>query len=216
MDLTTYVGLQEAIGHFLNRDDLVTTGDVAGFIALAEATMRRDLRRKTSKSTLTFDSGAISKALPGTVAELRSIAPAVSASRPRGGKPLTYLSWESFNEKRAALCGSVPHFFTVHNRVVYVAPAPDDSNLDFDITTFDALVSVSSDLSLLLEAPDLYLYGGLVHSAPFLEHDERMELWATVFLKAIDGLNVQRQKEEFSVALSAARLPVRLGGGRVI
>jgi hypothetical protein len=216
-DLTTYSGLQDAIADFLNRTDLKTSGEIAGFITLAEATLRRKLRRQTSKSSFVFTTATNSKILPASVAELRAIAPAVSVDRPRGGKALTYLAWETFTEKRARLATTgTPQFFTLHDSVVYVAPAPDDDNLDFDILTYDALVSVSTDVSLLLAAPDLYLYGGLVHSAPFLEHDERMDLWATVFLKAIDELNEQRQKEEFSIALSAPRLPVNFGGGRII
>lgn len=225
LDLSTYSGLKASIAHFLNRSDLIsttdaaaTTDEIAGFITLAEATMRRRLRRKTSKSSFTFTSGENSKALPTTVAELRAIAPAVSTARPRGGKALGYRSWETFTELRAGSCSTTgtPRYYTVHNNVVYVAPAPDDENLDFEILTYDALVPVSTDTTLLAEAPDLYLYGGLTHSAPFLEHDERMELWSTVFLQAIDEMNQKRQKEEFSVALSAARLPVNFGGGRVI
>jgi len=213
LDFTTYAGLQAAIGNMLNRPDLVSSGDVAGFIKLAEGTLARELRRQVSKSTLTIASGGDSAALAGTVAEIRSITPAKTTSRPRGGKPLTHLTWENFNEIRSRIHsnGGGPKFYTVLNGVVYVTPQPTDSNLDFDITTFDKYVPVSTSTTLLLEAPDLLFYGALVHSAPFLEHDERLPMWVEIAKTALDGLNEKRQKEEFGMSLQAARLPVNFG-----
>lgn len=216
-DFTTYVGLQNAVGDLITRPELVADGTVAGWITLCEGTMRRELRRQTSISSFTLTSGTSSKALPGTVAEIRSIAPAVSVNRPRGGKPLIKKTWEDFNALRASLVSGVkPIYYTVFANVVYVAPAPSDDNLDFTITTYDALVPVSTSTTLLLEAPDLYLYGALVHGAPYLEHDERFPLWVQIYKDAVAGLNEKRQKEEFGMSLSSSRMPINFGGGRVI
>jgi len=212
--ITSYAQLQTTVGDMLNRPDLVTSGGVALFIQLAESQMRRELRRATTKEAFTFTTGTSSKALPATVSELRSIAPAVSVSRPRGGKPLIWLTWEEFNEKRANLAETgTPIFYTVFDQTVYVCPAPVDTALDFTIVSYDALITVSTSTVLLLEAPDLYLYGALVHSAPYLEHDERLPIWVGFFTDAVKSLNEKRQREEFGTALPRARLPRSMGGG---
>lgn len=216
-DFTTYGGLQTAIGDLITRPDMVADGTVAGWITLCEATLRRELRRAVSIQSFTFTSGTTSKALPGTVAEIRSIAPAVSVSRPRGGKPLIKKTWEDFLGLQASCqTGVKAIYYTVFKNTVYVTPAPSDDNLDFTITTYDALVPVSTDTTLLLEAPDMYLYGALAHSAPYLEHDERFQMWVSIFKDAVDGMNEKRQKEEFAMSLASPRMPINFGGGRVI
>lgn len=212
LQFDTYEHLKDAIGDTLTRPDLVTDGTVAGFITLAEAQLKRELRRAVTKATFTFSSGANSKALPATVAELRSIAPAASVDRPKGGAALIKLTWEDFVEKRARLDQTgVPRYYTVFDQTVYVCPAPSDSYLDFDITSFDAYISVATDTALLLEAPDILYYGALVHSAPYLEHDERLPVWVTAFTDAIAALNLKREKEEFGMPLARSRLPARFG-----
>lgn len=217
-DFTTYAGLQAAIGDELNRPDLVASGVIPGFIVLAEAKLKRELRRQTDLAAFTFLTGTSSLALPNTVSELRSISPAVSVSRPRGGKPLTKLTWEDFNERRASFRegSTIPKFYTVFKGTVYIAPAPSDDNLDFTITFYKNLLPVSGDTTLLLEAPDLLFYGALAHSAPYLEHDERLALWAQIFQDAIDSMNKKLQAEEFSQALQMTRFPINFGGGRII
>jgi hypothetical protein len=221
LSFTTYAELQAAIGEELNRPDLVASGVIPGFITLAEAKMKRELRRQVDTAAFTFITGTSSLALPAAVSELRSIVPAVSVARPRGGKPLTKLTWDNFNEKRssfavAAAANVVPQFYTILKGVVYVADAPSDANLDFTISYYKNLVSVSSDLTLLLEAPDMYFYGALSHSAPYLEHDERVPLWGAAFTDAIDSMNKKLQAEEFSQPLQQTRLPINFGGGRII
>lgn len=212
--ISTYANLQTEIGDMLNRPDLAADGTVAMFIQLAESQMRRELRRATTKEAFTFLTGTSSKALPASVSELRSIAPAVTVDRPRGGKPLIWLTWEEFNEKRYNLAETgTPVFYTVFDQTVYVCPAPVDTALDFTIVSYDALVPVSTSTTLLVEAPDLYLYGGLVHSAPYLEHDERLPIWVGFFTDAVKSLNEKRQREEFGTALPRARLPRQFGGG---
>ena len=43
---------------------------------------------------------------------------------------------------------------------------------------------------LLTAAPDLYLYGALVESAPYLKEDARLQTWGQLFANARDALNL--------------------------
>ena len=46
---------------------------------------------------------------------------------------------------------------------------------------------------LLTDAPDVYLYGSLMQSAPYLAHDERLAVWAGLYTQATTSL--QRSSE---------------------
>jgi hypothetical protein len=61
---------------------------------------------------------------------------------------------------------------------------------------------------ILTEAPDLYLYGALYESAPYLEHDERIPIWEDFFEKGVTELDIKRQREETNASYRPARLPV--------
>ena len=51
-------------------------------------------------------------------------------------------------------------------------------------------LSVSNTTNwLLTEAPDVYLYGALVHSAPYLKDDARIQVWEALLAQGINNLN---------------------------
>ena len=52
-----------------------------------------------------------------------------------------------------------------------------------------ALSGTNTTNWLLSEAPDVYLYGALVHTAPYLKDDARMQVWEAFFKLGIDTLN---------------------------
>jgi hypothetical protein len=61
-----------------------------------------------------------------------------------------------------------------------------------------ALSSSNADNWLLLEAPDVYLYGALLHSAPYLGEDERVGVWAQMYGAAVSQLNQSSENARFS------------------
>jgi len=60
---------------------------------------------------------------------------------------------------------------------------------------------------LLTEAPDIYLYGSLLPSAPYLDEDERATTWAQFYAAAIQQLNQASDQARYSG--SGLRLKVR-------
>jgi hypothetical protein len=50
---------------------------------------------------------------------------------------------------------------------------------------------------LLTEAPDVYLYGSLVHSAPYLKDDARAQIWEVLAGQAIDKLNTSSSDAKY-------------------
>jgi hypothetical protein len=59
------------------------------------------------------------------------------------------------------------------------------------------LTSAVSTNWVLQRAPDAYLYGALVHTAPYLIEDERLPVWSQAFGTALASLN--RESERASV-----------------
>ena len=46
--------------------------------------------------------------------------------------------------------------------------------------------------------PDLFLYGALMEAEPFLMNDQRTQLWATAFFKALEDVNSRDAKDRFA------------------
>ena len=207
MDLTTYTGLQAAVADFLNRDDL--TDQLPGFIALAEARIARLVRRKTVRNDA-FSITAEATALPADCTEVRSISPRTGTpTRDRGLRNVTPTMLADLRAQTAGVAG-VPVAFAVIDGQLVVAPAPS-TTMTARIVYYQSLVPLSATNEtnvVLAEAPDVYLYGALVESAGFLEHDERAALWDARFQAAVAELNAKRDREETAANLHAARLPV--------
>ncbi|HEX7019009.1 MAG TPA: hypothetical protein VF159_03295 [Gemmatimonadaceae bacterium] len=207
----SYSDLQDTVVRFAAREgDADFEAAVPAFIALAEATIRRRVRRKRVRKMVQFTQAAVQ--LPQECGELTSVR-LVTGIRGQDG-PLKIGTPEQLAEMRTVLSSAgVPRFGAVVGSELLLAPAPDDA-YDAELVFFEKLVPLSdaNPTNLYLsESPDLYLYGALTHSAPFLEHDERMPMWRAVFDAAVEELNLQREREEYSAGLRPARLPVVLG-----
>ena len=60
--------------------------------------------------------------------------------------------------------------------------------------TFEPLVEgVTHTNALLQEAPDAYLYGSLIASAPFLVEDARLEVWGSLYRAAMEELKANER-----------------------
>lgn len=104
---------------------------------------------------------------------------------------------------RAAIVGSE----------LLVGPTPDQS-YTAEATYFEALQALSGSNatnSIILEAPDIYLWGSLMQAEKYLENDDRVATWKTDFAECVEELNGKRQTEEYSASYRPVRLPVVYG-----
>lgn len=206
MAITTYSELQTAAStNWLARSDLANR--VKEFIALAEADIRRDLRRKSVRASLA--SGTTGTAtVPATAAEIRAIRFNTSSLK----YPLTRLTEAALADVRRTDSGR-PHYFAVVGDEILWDVTPDTS-YDLEITYFEKLVPLSDAApvnSTLTESPDIYLYGTLIHSAPYLEHDERVATWRDFYDRAVVKENIDRERKELTGGLVIVNLPVVFG-----
>lgn len=205
MSFSNYSALQTAIADWLNRTDL--TAQIPDFITLAEAEMKRRLRRTSTRTTLSVSTEAT--VLPADVAELRSIYP--ESGSPTQDKPLRICTPEMFAETRARNqnVAARPTDAMVLGGTLYVQPTPD-ATYTMRITYFTQLTALSGSVAtnaVLTEAPDAYLFGSLLQAEPYLEHDERIPTWKQKFDDAIEQLNDVRTREEYGSGIRDVRLP---------
>ena len=204
MPITTYDELKTAIADTLNRDDLASS--VPNFISLAEANMQRRIRhwRQEKRANAVIDSQY--SAVPADFLEIIRFYITSGDT-----KPLELISQgELLERKRRNLNTSgSPSFYALTAGELEVYPVPDgayDAELYY-YSRVPALTSVDTTNWLLDYFPDVYLYGSLVHSAPYLKDDERIQVWAALFQEAIDAINASSEKAKFGG--SSRRMKIR-------
>ena len=195
MAINTYSTLKTAVANWLDRDDL--TDRMPEFISLAEATFNRVLRLRAMETTVsdTTPSGSKEDALPTGYLQMREIhlatSPVVS---------LAYITPEIMYRIRAGSTSGKPNSYTIVGDNILFGPTPDDA-YSYSMTyykSFDALADAAQTNWLILNAPDLYLYGTLLQAEPFLMNDERVPLWERGVRQVINDLQQQDDKDRHS------------------
>lgn len=204
MAITTYTELKTAIADFLNRDDLSAT--VPTFISLAEADMQRRVRhwRMEKRSTAELDTQY--SAIPADFVEV--IRMYITSG---DTKPLELISQgELLDRKRKNLNTSgSPSYYAITAGEIEVFPVPDGTyDLElYYISRIPALSDSNTSNWLLEQYQDAYLYGALVHSAPYLRDDARTQMWAALYQSAIDAINAESERSKFGG--SGRRMKIR-------
>ena len=194
MAITTYAELQSSIADFLNRDDLASV--TASFISLAEADMQRRVRhwRMEKRSTAELDTQY--SAIPADFVEV--IRMYVTSG---DTKPLELISQAELLDRKAKSLNTsgTPAYYAITAGEIEVYPAPDgtyDVELYY-IASIPALSDSNTSNWLLERYPDAYLYGSLIHSAPYLKDDARIQVWAALCQNAVDAINTESERSKF-------------------
>jgi hypothetical protein len=192
--IATYAELQTAIADFLNREDL--TAIIPTFIRLAEARMDRDLRHWRQEQRSNADLDAQYSALPTDF--LQPIRLQILAGPSGEVAPISTAQMLQLRGDRADLVGR-PTNYAITGGSIELYPTPDDtyaSSLVYYGRT--PALSVSNTTNwLLTEAPDAYLYGALVHAAPYLKDDARLAVWESMFKLSLNMLNSSSEDAKY-------------------
>ena len=159
MAISTYAELKTAIADFLNRDDL--TSVIPSFIALAEQQMARDIRHWRQEKRIETTLNERYENLPSDFIEALELST-------DNNRRLTLISTAEMQDRKEATSTS-----TLSMQYYARIPALSDSNTSNWVLSY---------------AADAYLYGALLHSAPYLQEDQRSVVWAGLYQSAIDGL----------------------------
>jgi hypothetical protein len=193
MSITDFSSLQSAIGDFLNRSDL--TSVLPTFIQMCEADVNRRLRhwQMEVKDTITVD--AQFEDLPtGWRETIRCDV--------QGGPRLKLVAHPEMQAMRAETedTSGEPRFYAFVAGQMEFFPTPDGSytinHVYFKEIT--ALDESNTTNWLLTNYPDVYLYGSLAHTAPYLVEDARLPVWESLYEKAMQGAKSESDRARHS------------------
>lgn len=188
MSFSTYSALQTSIAGYLNRGDL--TSVIPDFITLAEAEMRRRLRtrRATGRSdaTLTTEYIAVPTDFGGPIAVV------LTSTDPKVRLEFADIA-RMLEVQQGNFSGTgQPRWYSVVGEELQFLPVPDGS-YTIEMTYWKGLAALSASNTsnwMLTDNPDAYLYGALLHSAPYLMDDDRMAMWAQSFSTIMDDIKI--------------------------
>lgn len=192
MAFGSYASLQAEIGDYLARSDL--TAKIPSFISLAEAKFNRGLfvRQMEQRATALVLEDADEPeyiSLPGDFQSMRRVRLSSLDGKPR----LDFRSGvqaDEYRQNHSDVVGQ-PKYFTIFGDEIELIPTPDGAYTIEMIyrKNIPALSALNTSNWLLALAPDAYLYGALLESAPYIKDDDRIQVWAAGLSSVIDGLN---------------------------
>jgi hypothetical protein len=198
MTITNYGTLKTAIADTLNRQDL--TSVIPSFVSLAHAQLNRKIRshRQITRASLTINTQF--EALPADWLETIRITMDANPIR-----VLTQISMDDLTRYRTATDNSTdaPVYFAHNGTDIELFPTPSTSYTG-EITYFARIPALAADGDtnwLLTNHPDAYLYGALVHSAPYLKDDARLAVWAGLMAQAFGEIEDEAQAARFGSPL---------------
>ena len=204
MSISNYTELKASIADFLNRDDL--TSVIPDFIRMAEANMNRDLRHWQMEKRVTANLTTQYTAIPSDFLEgIRLTLDTANTA------PLEVVGSYEIASLRAEVADTVgqPGYYTILDGSIEVFPSPDAS-YTLELLYYGKvppLTDADPTNWILLGSPDLYVYGALVHSAPYLQADERIAVWSAYYAKAATALN--QESEKAKTGGSGRRMKIR-------
>ena len=183
MALATYTELVSTVTSYLARTDLNTI--VPTFVQLAQERITRDLRTREMLKLSTTTATDNTVELPIDFLEMREL-------HFQGNPPVTleYQSPDKFFRNHVTTTSGLPYYFTIIGYEMQFAPVPDDNQtlqmLYYAKPTFIS-PSVSSNL-YLANYSDALLYATLAEAEPYLMNDARLQVWASMYERAIANI----------------------------
>jgi len=196
MTITNYTNLQSTVADFLNRSDL--TSVIPTFIQLAESQINRDVRhyKMEARSSAQQDAGDEYMQVPADW--LETIRMHVQGT---GTTTLDLISRASMSDKRegAEDMSGRPQYYCHADGQFQLYPTPD-AQYDIELLYYQKVPDLASNSTnwLLTSDPDVYLYGTLMHSAPYLQEDSRAMVWASLYSAAVQRLNESSERSRYS------------------
>ena len=198
MAITNYTTLQSAIADFLNRDDL--TAVIPTFIQLAEAQMNREIRHWKMETRVTGSQSAGDTYMQVPSDWLETIRLHLTGSGTSAVNLTSRAALADIRAKNENISTVLPYLYTHADGQFELYPTPVETTA-FELLYYQKIPSLSTSATtnwLLTEAPDVYLYGALLHSAPYLAEDARVGVWAQMYSAAVQNVNSASEKARYS------------------
>lgn len=202
MDLTSYSGLQAAVATFLIRSD--QTANIPGLIALGEVRLNRVLRMRRGEvdAALTSTAGSRTIALPAAYTEGLTC-----WITPPGATDRIELFFVDPAQLTVSTQASQPYLWTIDG--AYLAfERPCDQAYAITLRCLEQFVlsDAAPTNSLLVAAPDAYLFAALCEAGGLLRDQDALTIYEAKLTRAISEIN----EKEFR-SRAPQRLPTEPG-----
>ncbi|MCU0810613.1 MAG: hypothetical protein MUE59_06185 [Thiobacillaceae bacterium] len=195
MAITTYSELQTAVQNWLDDTNTLPAARCQEFIALAEADINRRLRVRAGRSSTsgTTTAGTATITLPARFGGVVSLGVTVSGY----DRPLEQIAPNAALEAYYAYGNGEPGHYAVEASAIRLFPTPD-AEYTYTLHYWERLAALSDSNTsnwLLTAAPDVYLFGALVHAEGFRANDARMPTWRVLYDQALEQLLQESAQE---------------------
>lgn len=199
--ISGYTSLQASVGDWLARSDLTTF--IPAFIQNWEERFYRDAKNWGAwmESALSVSISSNVAALPDDYLGLK-----IAYISGQVSPPLKRVSLEQLYQRYPRADSSLGNAaYIARNASNFeFGPYPDTSSATLVGTYYAKPVLIRSFASdaaahfLILNAPDLCLYGALLEAEPFLKNDSRLTVWSQLYQVALDAYRSRENYEEDS------------------
>lgn len=211
--IVDYQTLQDAVkGMLWDRQDL--DAQIPMFISLASRSIFRMLRHPTHETLFDWDTSGYGLPvaileLPGDFLELKFVL--------RDDQPLERISdielkarWEQKQEFAA------PRAFARIGNRLYLDPQADSVDYAYSMVYWadysNTLEQPTDTHDVLRVAPDMFLYGALLHASPYLLDDARVPIWRSFYDQALGELMTHASEAEYAGSPIAVMMPEDING----
>lgn len=204
-----YQALCNKISDTLNRNDLTTV--IPDFTVLATSRIERDMARirhplGVVRAIATVENNYVP--LPNdylAVYQLMDQDTSIALAYLSPDQSMTVQS-QGWNPDQTPLPVLPPYYsptgvniyYTIIGNTIRIIPPPDtNSPTMLDLWYFAQLTNLSTTSPTnwaLTNFPDLYLYGSLAHTAPYLKNDERLPVWENMYQQILTDIEVQSER----------------------
>lgn len=190
MAITTYTELVASVADFLHRVDLTT--QIADFITLAEDEINADMRLRLMEvdETLTFSTGR-TVALPARILEPIRLTLVYAGA---DDEELVYQTPAQMvvNDSVGVACR--PIYWTIKGDNIEFPNRADTSyTMTFRMLQGFDIANTNTN-ALLTKYRGLYLYGALVQASAFVENDDKIAKWKSMYLNMKKKVNRQEAR----------------------
>lgn len=192
MSVSTYAELKTAIANWLERSNL--TSRIPEFIVIAESEIAKKLRCRYNEKRITADISKQYSDMPTNFLEMRNFQV--------NSDPLIVLKYKTPEQQDwlypSTSLTDYPMMYTVIGTEVEVKPVPNKT-YEVEMAYWYRLTAFSGDTDtndLLINHPEVYIYGACAAAMPFL--DKNSPDFLSLFEKTIFDLNQREQWGRFS------------------
>jgi hypothetical protein len=216
-----YQGLCSTIADTLNRQDLVAA--IPNFVSLATSRLSRDVARVKHPGAIvraqaSTDQGYIT--LPGDFIAMYQLMDQDTSQildylSPDQTKQVLAQGWDTSTPsaytfpQAAVVPVGAPIYYTIIGQQLRVFPTASGTPIGYDLWYYAQLAPINALNTtnwVLTTYPDVYLYGALVHTAPYLKADDRLQIWEAAYQKILADIEVEADRSVRSQSkLVAAR-----------